>query len=170
MAKIMNLELKGFKEFEGHDGYGFNANLYYNGKKVAHCHDDACGGCLDIIWFIDADKREDVFKSIKEYYTKYPAYMLHENDYGITEQFINEFVGILRFEKWYKKMLKNGYTVAVTINYNKRTTPLLKRDFTTEDIYVAYLKWDKQTEKSMKAMYSPVEYTVYKSLDDLIIK
>ena len=42
--------VKGIKSFVGHDGYGFNANLYRGKKKIAFCFDDARGGEVDIQW------------------------------------------------------------------------------------------------------------------------
>ena len=43
-------EVKAVKTFMGRDGYGVNANLYYEGKKVAFLLDSGNGGCLDVDW------------------------------------------------------------------------------------------------------------------------
>lgn len=40
-------EVKGVKSFIGLEGYGFNATLYRDGKKVAFVIDDANGGCYN---------------------------------------------------------------------------------------------------------------------------
>ncbi len=40
--------VKGIKSFQGEEGYGFNATLYRDGKKVATVSDYAHGGPLDI--------------------------------------------------------------------------------------------------------------------------
>ena len=42
--------VKAVKSFEGHDGYGFNCNLYRGKKKIATCHDGAYGGEVEIHW------------------------------------------------------------------------------------------------------------------------
>ena len=47
-------QVKGVKTFEGMEGYGINANLYFEGKKVAFILDEGNGGCLDVRW--DRDK------------------------------------------------------------------------------------------------------------------
>lgn len=47
--------VKNVKTFVGHDGQGFNASLYCNGKKVATVVDTAFGGPIDFHF----DKRED---------------------------------------------------------------------------------------------------------------
>lgn len=48
----MDLSVKNVKTFRGHDGEGFNATLYMNGKRVAYVVDLADGGecqyrCMD---------------------------------------------------------------------------------------------------------------------------
>ena len=43
-------QVKGVKTFTGREGYGINANLYYENKKVAFLLDSGNGGCLDIDW------------------------------------------------------------------------------------------------------------------------
>ena len=51
--KIINnskFSIKSIKTFKGREGYGINANLYYNNKKVAFLLDSGNGGCLDIDW------------------------------------------------------------------------------------------------------------------------
>jgi len=50
--------VKNIKSFVGHDGYGFNANLYRGKKKVAFCLDDARGGEVDIQWLDWKDRTE----------------------------------------------------------------------------------------------------------------
>lgn len=40
-----NFEIKKLKSFTGREGYGFNADLYMDGKKVAFVIDEASGGC-----------------------------------------------------------------------------------------------------------------------------
>ena len=34
------------KSFRGTDGYGFNADLMKDGRKIAFVIDEGCGGCL----------------------------------------------------------------------------------------------------------------------------
>jgi len=45
---MKNLALKNYKTFKGHDGMrGINADIHYNGKKIATVYDDAMGGEFD---------------------------------------------------------------------------------------------------------------------------
>jgi hypothetical protein len=46
----MNLEVRKVKTFRGHDGQGFNAELWLDGKKVADVFDAAYGGCFEYTW------------------------------------------------------------------------------------------------------------------------
>lgn len=45
-----NYTVKGIKKFRGMEGYGFNADLYRDGKKVALVMDEATGGGLRFEW------------------------------------------------------------------------------------------------------------------------
>lgn len=42
-----NVTVKNVKTFEGHDGMGFNADVYISGVKCYSVHDGAYGGCLE---------------------------------------------------------------------------------------------------------------------------
>ena len=44
VPKDSGLEVKKVSTFEGHDGQGYNCDLYYKGKRVAHAHEAAYGG------------------------------------------------------------------------------------------------------------------------------
>ena len=42
--------VKNVKSFVGNEGYGFNASVYYKGKRVALAYDDASGGPVVVQW------------------------------------------------------------------------------------------------------------------------
>ena len=44
------LAVKNIKTFNGHDGVGLDATLYFDGKKVCHVFDDARGGEVEYHW------------------------------------------------------------------------------------------------------------------------
>ena len=48
--------VKNIKSFQGREGYGYNCNLYRNGKKVAFCYDDASGGGMHPIEWDNAPR------------------------------------------------------------------------------------------------------------------
>jgi len=64
----MNIDLKlvNYKPFAGHDGgMGYNVDLKFNGKKVAHAHDDAWGGGV-MYTTIDKEGFDSLLLAIKE--------------------------------------------------------------------------------------------------------
>jgi len=50
--------VKGVKTFDGHEGRGYNANLYRDNKKVASVINEGNGGCPFIYWVRPKDKVE----------------------------------------------------------------------------------------------------------------
>jgi len=55
--------VKGVKTFTGMEGPGFNASLYFSGKKVADVIDDASGGPINILWLKNTKEIEDGLKA-----------------------------------------------------------------------------------------------------------
>jgi len=49
-SKREDWAVKAVKTFIGNEGYGFNANLYLKGKRVAFVYDDASGGPVRFQW------------------------------------------------------------------------------------------------------------------------
>lgn len=47
----MSYSVKNVKTFRGMEGYGFNATLYRDNKRVAHVDDEGNGGCYRYHWF-----------------------------------------------------------------------------------------------------------------------
>ena len=105
MKEAENYNVKGVKSFEGHDGIGINANFYYGKKKIAHVHDGAYGGELEVHYFDqEASKKFDVF--LKDYPEQPDTY----EDSGFSkfdqEDFINRLVNRDLLGKELKNKLK----------------------------------------------------------------
>jgi len=65
---IETLKLINYKTHAGHDGCnGFNADLSYKGKKIAHAYDDSWGGGIQYAVF-----EEKLFIELKEEIKKLP--------------------------------------------------------------------------------------------------
>ena len=66
--KLTDFSVKAVKIFKGHDGNGYNCNLYLNNKKVAEIIEDGWGGGLQIHWKdssapkVEINRREDATK------------------------------------------------------------------------------------------------------------
>ena len=61
--------VKNVKSFEGMEGYGYNASLYRNNKRVAKVNDYGDGGCIDMRF---EDLAEE--KIFNEYVDSLPEY------------------------------------------------------------------------------------------------
>lgn len=170
MAKIMGLELKGVKTFMGMEGYGLNANLYLNGKKVAFVLDEGNGGELSIS-FTDNTKRDEVFAIAQKYYEKYPKFMLSDNNWAKLNELIEELYALYETEKYFKKQSKKGYSAVVEVHYIKRMDDFFKNyDPKKKDCMLAFAKWDDNAKEQLLKKYQPAEYKVYQKLEDFVIE
>lgn len=80
----LKVELKKVSTFQGHDGVGFNADLWINGIECAHVHDGAYGGCMDYTYNLyNNAKAEAVKKNIKlfeDHIKTMPDIIFHRKD------------------------------------------------------------------------------------------
>jgi len=63
LTRVATYELKAIKEFTGRDGYGLNANLYRDGKKIASIIDHGDGGILSFE-FVDRSQVQEIFDEL----------------------------------------------------------------------------------------------------------
>jgi hypothetical protein len=84
------IELKNVKYFQGHDGFGLNADVWVNGINCMHVFDGAYGGCFDYTYnTYNNPKTEQVKANIKllnEYVESLPLEP-HDVGKGIVHQF-----------------------------------------------------------------------------------
>lgn len=79
----MTYSVKNVKTFMGNKGYGFNASLYEDGKRVALVIDDAWGGCLQFQWSDkDVEKRIAAEKRLQDYTASTGGIYIYINDGG----------------------------------------------------------------------------------------
>ena len=124
-------EVKGVKSFRGMEGYGFNATLYRNGKKVAFVMDSAQGGEYDYEWVDYKKPRVDVpivelqGKSTKSYKGTPEEKLFHEHCLAIPpeekeyfkgkpemynmipDSYMGQLVDEFEHKKWLKRNCKN---------------------------------------------------------------
>ncbi len=107
MQNPENYSVKAVKTFEGMEGYGFNANLYRNNKKVARVIDSADGGCY---FFNFDDPAEE--KLLDDMCAKLPAVtstlggnqaFTYQPD---SDTFFNDLVCDYEHKKWAKRACK----------------------------------------------------------------
>lgn len=93
--------VKSVKSFMGHEGHGFNCNLYRNGKKIGTCCDDASGGGMyPVQWEQKGDWRHEQVL-LKRHIKSLPKVDSDLGDEGLTIDegwFVTELV-----TKWEKE-------------------------------------------------------------------
>ena len=110
---MKDLKLVNYKTHRGHDGYGFNADLVLDGKKIAHVHDDAWGGeyQYDISVMYDDPK----YKEYKQLFDKLEAEIKAEpkikTDYGTMDNCLDFVINDICKEMDRKKDEKKGVMV-----------------------------------------------------------
>ena len=119
LAKTVNrITLKKVKTFKGMDGVGLNADVYFDGKKVAEALDEGCGGDMWIQWL---DRSME--KVVADYITSlnipaevvsYPSVpTTFEMPYNL-EQIINNFVDGMETQKRLKSICRAKTLVRLT--------------------------------------------------------
>lgn len=136
--KNFGLTLVNYKEFEGHDGMpGFNADLVYKGKKIAHVYDDAWGGPyqVDVLGVYDSKEREGNKKLLDELLADIDAnYVLEEkwdkrpDKHSLLEFLIGDLTNELDRKKDEKKgiIVKHGSGYQI-YGWNVQIPTLLKK-------------------------------------------
>lgn len=122
MAKINGFELKGVKEFKGHEGEDcYQGNIYYKNKKVGYFSSSYTMGPMDIN-FDDREVERIFNETLKAYIENFPEQfdgsgLLYPelNRMFDGESFIIELLNIKDWEKLVKKEFKKGYKSAVMI-------------------------------------------------------
>jgi len=104
-------EVKSVKSFVGNEGYGFNANLYRNGKKIGFCVDDAGGGGMfPIHWDKNVDRQEEQ-RLLTAHIKGLPKVQAHGMELTIDESwFVTELVTKWETERDIKKLQKKCAT------------------------------------------------------------
>ena len=122
IGKKMILEsdfsVKSVKTFMGREGYGINANIYYQNRMIGHIIDSGNGGCLDIEYYKKVNgkdkwmhKNPDVFSFV----SKLPSYKYNGSLNGTKlnceskfdeEEMWNVLVDEYLFLKDFKKAMK----------------------------------------------------------------
>ena len=146
---INGYTLKSIKNFMGREGYGFNANLYHNGKKIGEVTDPANGsGEIDI--YLDSSYRGQ-----------------HEN---VDTDFLERLYLLNDQEKAFKSMMKKEpEKVLIGVTFSEHTD-----DY---NYYLEFSGSKNMTEESFAAWYEKngkggtiEKVDIFKSLDDFNIQ
>lgn len=121
-ATAAKFTLNGIKTFVGRDGYGLNANILKDGKKVGVVLDDARGGEVDIdfndriieaeflaftaAWFNANGEREKSLAQFAEWGSAVTPENYNPSNQDMAETWINDFVDSAAQEKRLKAQAK----------------------------------------------------------------
>ena len=146
---INGYTLKTVKNFMGREGYGFSANLYYNGKRIGEVTDTANGsGEIDI--YLDMDSRDQHKEVDTDFLER--LYLLHSQ------------------EKSFKAKIKAGVDKAlICVAFSEPT-----KDW---NYYLEYTGGKSMTEDAFTAWYNKngvggtiEKIDIFTSLDDFNIQ
>lgn len=171
MASINGIELKGVKEFKGHEFEDLvQGNIYYKGKKVGWYSQDSWGGCdhIDLDYtlpkellkeinnILDNYESETLFNGISELYDKKYNVKFDHKIFKGGEFLFGDLIQLNDFEKTYKKFSKKWGTNLIALCYKDFFTMNIKGSRLPKEIFETQLKNDKNVQL----------YYVYTSLND----
>ena len=132
----MKITLTNYKSFKGMEGYGFNAILNVDGKKVADVIDDASGGQVNYYPLGDVQSAErkantELLNKAKEYAKTLPSPHKYHDDTVMPmdlDLLMDDLVNELQRKKDEKKgiMLKTEYGYSI-IQWNATLPTMLKK-------------------------------------------
>lgn len=167
MAEIKGVTLKGLTKFVGMEGEAYQGNIYLNGKKAGWFSQSGDGGDATICYDNDVFK-DKINAIVKEYFEEHPP----EIDWANTDEFFfEELVNLILDEKDFKKAVKKGYAWYMVAK------KVFDPNAVSYPVPIAYSIPQKlTTEEAMNELISELKlkgynkFTIYKSMDDFIIK
>lgn len=145
----------------GNEGYGFNASLYEDGKRVALVIDDAWGGCLQFQWSDKgAEKRIAAEKRLIDYAKTLPEvhYDLGEGRKGsyqpnmdhVVNQLVNEYLELRDMKKSLKARIvysdgEKLYQTSAKVKPTKDNIEKIKNVSWWKDSYMILNTMSEQT-------------------------
>lgn len=170
MASINGIELKGVKEFKGHEFEDLvQGNIYYKGKKVGWYSQDSWGGCdhIDLNYtlpkellkeikdILDNYESETLFKGISDLYDKKYNVKFEHKIFKGGEFLFGDLIQLNDFEKKYKKFSKQWCTNLIALCYKDLFTMNIKGSRLSKDAFENLLKNDKEVQ--LYYLYSGLE-------------
>ena len=176
MASINGIELKGIKEFKGHEfEYLIQGNIYYKGKKVGWYSQDSWGGCdhidldyslpkellIEINGILDNYESDTIFYGIDELYDKEYNIKWENGKKRLKggEWLFGELIQLIDNEKKYKKYSKQWGTNLIALYYEDLFTMGVMGSKLPKEIFETQLKNDKKVKL----------YYLYSGLEDFIV-
>ena len=100
----MKIEVRRVKSFKGHDGMGFNADLFVDGVQVAEVIDTASGGQYEYFWTNKANgmekKLEDYAASLPHLPNEFDKKLYPQDLDSVVARLIDEFESVKQLKRW----------------------------------------------------------------------
>ena len=171
LLKELKFTVKGVKFHEGHDGYGLNCKVMIDGKVIAHAHDDANGGEVEVRPEKYTEANRDALrelegkiydrKTFKHLYEYEDDFMGEPKMYAIClETLVNEAVEIFEEEKFEKgkTMFKKGILLedGSYLSWGKVSIPTLFKKYPQQKIMDTLQKaYDGEVAKGSVVVNKP---------------
>lgn len=170
MASINGIELKGIKEFKGHEFEDLvQGNIYYKGKKVGWYSQDSWGGCdhIDLDYtlpkellkeiknILDNYESETLFNGISKLYDKKYNVKFDHKIFKGGEFLFGDLIQLNDFEKTYKKFSKQWGINNIAICYKDLFNNVVRGSKLPKEMFERQLKNDKEIE--LYYLYSGLE-------------
>ncbi len=105
--EALKIEVKNVKFFEGHEMDGVNADLFINGVKVYHVHDDGNGGCLDFELISHDSKTKALAKLLNDFIDSIPEKPLDFGKGVVKDEHGNVRMGKTSLEDYVNDLIDN---------------------------------------------------------------
>lgn len=174
MAKIFGFKIIGESIFEGREGYGVYAPVYWNNKKIGIYTDYADGSDSFIDWDKDVsnDLKKELLNISEKYIKEHPEVVFGQDQYRCLIALFENLLELYTYEEAFVKFRKkspNG--VMVVLKYYPATCDNIE-DFNIrgEDKELFFTEWKESFLRFIKRDYdNPEQIIVYKSLNDFTI-
>lgn len=174
MAKIFDFKIMNESFFEGREGYGVYAPIYWRGKKIGTYTDYADGSDSFIDWDKDVsnDLKKELLTISEKYIKEHPQVVFGQDQYKNLIALFEDLLELNTYEEAFVKFRKkspNG--VMVVLRYYPATCDNMDDfDIRNEDKELFFDEWRESFLRFIKCDYdNPEQIIVYKSLNDFII-
>lgn len=149
---VNGYSMKGVKSFHTPDGGGYNASIYYEGKRICEVHEAGMGAPPYVEWFIS--KNMDKCREIRD-----------KHDLILDEWFIGELNEVFEDERDFKKMIKKHPDGCIVKIEPENRYPQIYTYFNVKSVSDERIKDDMYKEfpkETVKSLH------IYRTLDDFI--
>ena len=150
---LQSFHAKKVKEFRGHDGYGYNADIYLGKNKIAEVDEDGWGGGLRIDYVSDEmkQKSDEIINNLPKCKWNETGSSLESDDvYEWDDELVFDHVAtnVLRMRDFKKQMKKITFIQDNQLgHYTSLKASNLETSYQYNEGIMTLEEWLKMTEK-----------------------